>query len=107
MPMTKHAVPFRLDEAYGGLVECRGLLRDDGDDLCLEFQVQDPVFGVLKGKINQVRIPLKQLVSVGLKRGWLRTKLVIQLAQMSIFENVPGMNEGRVKLSIARNDCQA
>src|SRR4051812_15143202 len=107
MTMTKHAVPFRVGELYGGFAECQGLMRDDGDHLCLEFQTQDSVFGILKGEITQVRIPLKQLVAVTLKKGWLRNKLTIQAAQMVTLKDVPGMNQGRVKLSIARNDYQA
>jgi hypothetical protein len=55
---------------------------------------------------------LKELVSITLTKGWLGTswlgvKLVIQAEQMDTLKDVPGMNQGRVELSIGRRDYEA
>ena len=105
-------VPFRIDSIYAGLGACNGLLRDEGEQLCLEFEIKDSVVGLLKSGVKQVRIPMKDLVSVTLVKGWLgRTwlgvKIVIQAAQMTTLKDVPGTTGGRVELSIARKDREA
>jgi hypothetical protein len=48
-------VPFKIDDLYGGLGECHGLLRDEGENLCFEFQTQDSLAGVLKSRVREVR----------------------------------------------------
>ena len=106
-----NAVPFSL-EVYGGLGECNGLLMDEENLLSLEFQTQDAVAGVLKSDIKHVEIPLDDLVSIGLTKGWLGTnwlgvKLVIQTTNLDTLKDVPGMSQGRIELSIARKDVEA
>jgi hypothetical protein len=103
-----NAVPFTL-ELYGGLGRCEGILRDEGEYIGLEFQVKDTVAGILKSSVKQVRVPLKDLVSVTLVKGWFGTswlgvKIVLQAARMEILQDVPGMSQGRVEFSIARKD---
>jgi hypothetical protein len=66
-----NTVPFVLDDLYGGLGRCEGLLRDEGEELCLEFQVKDSLAGILKTRVKEVRIPVKELVSITYKPGWL------------------------------------
>ena len=51
------SVPFTMS-VYGGMAECHGLLRPEGDSLVLEYQVQDNMFGVIRGRAKAVRIPL-------------------------------------------------
>jgi hypothetical protein len=104
-----NTVPFVLDELYQGFAKGHGLIHDEGDCLCLEFQVQDKVIGLIKGNIKQVRIPLAELASVALERKWfgLSTYLVIQGTRMETFKDVPGMEQGRLVLGIARKDREA
>src|SRR5262249_10159901 len=104
-----NAVPFTIGDLYAGFGECHGLLRDEGEYLSFEFQTRDTVAGIIKSSVNQVRVPLKELVSVTLTKGWLGTswlgvKIVIQAAGLETLKNVPGMSQGRVELSIARRD---
>ena len=106
------ALPFTVSELYAGLGECHGLLRDDDDHLTLEFQVQDSLAGVLKSKVRHVQIPLDQVVSLTLTKGWLGTswlgvKVVIQTSRLETLQDVPGASQGRVELSIARKDIEA
>jgi hypothetical protein len=103
-----NTVPFLVEDVCAGLARCEGLLRDEGDHLCLEFQVKDSVVGVFGSKIRQTRVPLEDLVSVTLTKGWLSTnlgvKLVLEAASMEALQDVPGMSQGRVSLQIARKD---
>ena len=106
-----NAVPFTL-EIYGGFGKCEGLLRDDGEAIMLEFQMMDNFAGVIKTDVRRARIPLKDLVSVTLVKGWLGTswlglKIVLQAASMEALQDVPNMSQGRVELSIARKNREA
>ena len=100
------AVPFHYDELYGGLADCQGLIRLDGKDLCLEFQVKDSVIGALKSSVKEVRIPTGELSSARLERRWfgLVNKLFIQANRLEPVQDIPGMNQGRLILGIARRD---
>ena len=85
-----NAVPFSL-EVYGGLGECNGLLKDEENLLSLEFQTQDAVAGVLKSDIKHVEIPLDDLVSIGLTKGWLGTKV----STSTVLRETAGISEYR------------
>ncbi|HEX4589349.1 MAG TPA: hypothetical protein VH120_05435, partial [Gemmataceae bacterium] len=100
------SVPFKL-RVYGGMAECHGLLRPDGDCLVLEYQVQDNMFGVVRGKARAVRIPLAELESVALRGKWFGRSLVIQSRSLLPLANVPGSKQGRLELAIARPDWPA
>jgi hypothetical protein len=98
-----------LGELYQGFAKGHGLIHDEGDCLCLEYQVEDQVIGLVKSGIKQVRIPLADLASVSLERRWfgLSTYLVIQVTRMQAVKDVPGMEQGRLVLGIARKDREA
>lgn len=105
-----HEVPFTVD-LYGGFGKCHGLLKDDGDHLVLEYQIEDTIASVLKSKVTSVRIPTDKLLSVELTKGWfgarwLGTKIVIQATSLDAVKDVPGMNNGRLDLSIAPRDVE-
>jgi hypothetical protein len=101
-----NAVPFHYDELYGGLADCRGLIRLEGKYLCLEFQVKDSVVGVLKSDVKLVHIPIRDLSFVRLERRWFGfvTKLSIQADKLESVKDIPGMTQGRLVLGIARCD---
>ena len=106
-----NACPFTLD-LYGGLGRCEGVLRDEGGCLAVEFQNRDTLAGILKTDVRVVRVPLKELVSVTITKGWLGTswmgvKIVLQAAKMETLKDVPGMIQGKVEFNIARKDRDA
>lgn len=101
-----NAVPFTI-EVYGGLGQCQGIIRDEGKNLVVEFQISDSIAHVLKSNVRQVAVPLADLVSVALSKGWFSTKIVLQSARMESLQDVPGMNQGRVELCVARKDRPA
>jgi hypothetical protein len=105
-----NAVPVWLGEQLAGLVKCEGMLRDEGDDLVLEYQTKEALFGgVLKTKVQEARIPREILSSVRLEKTWfgLRTRLVIQSSRMAPVDHVPGMSRGRLVLRVAARDRAA
>jgi hypothetical protein len=106
-----NACPFSLD-LYGGLGRCEGIIRDEGSHISLEFQNMDAVAGIIKSDVRIVKIPMKELVSVTITKGWLGTswmgvKIVLQSAKMETLKDVPGMTQGKVELSVARKDRDA
>lgn len=106
-----NTVPFTVD-LYAGFGQSNGLLRDEGDDLVLEFQNKDKIAGIIKSGVRQVRVPLNDLVSVTITKGWLGGRwmgvtIVLQAARMETLQDVPGMRQGRVELSVASKDRDA
>src|SRR5258705_724325 len=96
------SVPFTIPHLYGCLAECHGLLRGDGNHLVLEFQVQDNIFGLIRGSPKIVRLPLTELESVELRKGWFRdSNLVIAAKSLASVAALPGSRQGRVELRIA------
>jgi hypothetical protein len=106
------AVPFTIGSLYAGFGQVEGLIRDDGDAVCIEFQITDSLAGVFKSGVREVRVPMKDLVSVTLTKGWLGSswlgvRIDLQAMRMETFRDVPGAVQGRLQLGIARKDCDA
>lgn len=100
------SVPFTMS-VYGGFGECQGLLRPDRDGLLLEYQVQDNLFHVLRGRPKSIRISLADLESVELKGRFFGRTLVLQARSLMSLAQVPNSKQGRVELTIARPDVPA
>jgi HEAT repeat protein len=113
-------VPFTQ---VGAITEYAGLVRLDGDSLCIEYQRSRggtvgewvgvlsflvPVTGLFKTGVQQVRVPVSDLTAVTLEGSLLsRTRIVLQAARMEAVRDVPGMVQGRIVLDIARKDREA
>jgi hypothetical protein len=102
-----NVLAFSVDSVYGGFGRCQGILRDEGKELCLEYEIRDNLIGALRSRLKQVRIPVDQIAEIRLKRGWFTTKLVIQTMTMDGVKDVPGFDAGWLTLSIARRDREA
>jgi hypothetical protein len=99
-------VPVSLGYQYAGLAYCTGLLRDEGDDLMLEYQSREAFFGDLfRSSVRQARIPRDRIASVTLHKTWLglKTELVIQTTSLEPVADVPGMNLGRLALGVKKS----
>jgi len=103
-----NVVPFYSDEVYGGLGRCNGLLKDAGDALIIEIQVQDNFVGILKSAVTEIRVPIEDVASLDLTNGWLGSglgvKFVLQTSKVDILDPIPFASQGRVELGIARRD---
>ena len=95
-------LPFSIPHLYWGFGECHGLLRDEGTHLCLEYQVQ---MGAFKSRPKSVRVPLKELESVELQKGWFgNTALILKATSLNAVGHIPGSRQGKVELKIDKND---
>ena len=104
-------VPFSI-ELFGGFGKCEGLLRHEGEKLVFEFENREALLGLIKSGVQKASVPLKDLVSVTISKGWLGNSwlgvtIVLQAARMEALQDVPGMKQGRVELSVARKDRHA
>jgi hypothetical protein len=104
-------IPFTLSDVFAGFGDGEGLLRNEGAHLALEYQVKDGIFGLLKGDLKVVLIPIDEVVSVTLTKGWFGTrwgvKIVIQCDGMDIVRDIPSASQGRLELCIAAKDVEA
>jgi hypothetical protein len=105
-------LPVTLNNVYAGFGEGEGLLHNERTHLRLEYQVKDAIVGVLKSEVRELRIPIENVASVTLAKGWFGTtwfgvKVVIQADQLETFEDVPGASYGRLELKISRQNREA
>jgi hypothetical protein len=105
-------LPVTLNNVFAGFGDGEGLLHNERTHLCLEYQVKDGILGVLKSEIRELRIPIENVASVTLTKGWFGTswfgvKIVIQADRMEAFQDVPGASHGRLELSISRQNHEA
>jgi hypothetical protein len=95
-----NAIPFRIESAYGMFGECTGLLRDEGTYLSLEFE--STLFWYFRTGIRTVKIPTSDVADVTFSKGLVNATIVIQASRLETLRDVPGSNQGRVELKIAR-----
>lgn len=101
------SVPFTIMKLYAGLGQCHGIVYDEGDSLRFEYQLKDSISGMIKSGVKQVRIPVQQIISVDLVKGWLGSirmgvKIVLQGASLDSLKDLPGMNQGKVELCVTK-----
>ena len=100
-----NSVRFRT---FGTIASAEGLARYEVGVLHLEYQLFDGLLGVLKSGVKHLDIPLTDLASIKLERGWLGgQKIIIQATTMEAVRKVPGMSQGRIELKIDRADREA
>jgi hypothetical protein len=109
-----NVVPFKFQSGgfYDFVSEGRGLLKDEGEYLTLEFQQQDVWFGIFKSAVQSIRVPVSEIVSLELSKGWLGdyslcAPLMLQTTNLQILNDLPAASQGRVQLKIARKDIEA
>jgi hypothetical protein len=107
-----NTVPFSVD-ILAGFGKCEGMLKDaGGGTISIEFQNSDKFGGLIKSDVKQVNVPLNDLTSVTITKGWLGNtwlgvKIVLQGKNLTTLKDVPGMSQGRVELNVARKDVAA
>jgi hypothetical protein len=112
--ISMNVVPFKFQ--FGGFYdfvsEGRGLLKDEGDYLTLEFQQQDVWLGIFNSAVQSIRVPVNEVVSLELSKGWLGAyslcaSLMLQTTNIQLLDDLPAASQGRVQLKIARKDIEA
>ena len=100
------SLPFTIPHVYEGLAAAHGVAKSTESGVMLEFQVKDGFVGLVKSRVNEVPIPLDELVSIDLKEGWFRQRLFIRARSLTTLACVPGHESGHVVLKIARKDLR-
>jgi hypothetical protein len=100
------SVPFTIPNVYQGFAETRGVARLEGDDLVLEFQTKDSVFGVLKSVIKRVKLPLSEIASIEFQKKYFSSWLSVRMRGVNIAQDVPNDGQGGISLQIARKHRQ-
>ena len=93
---------------YGGWARADGILRFDGRELTLEFQVKDKVVGYMTSGVKTVSVPLADVISLKLVAGWLGWNPMLELRtdKLLTLRDIPGRAGGVVRLAIARSDME-
>ena len=100
------SLPYTIPNVYEGLAAAHGVAKSTEAGLMLEFQVKDGFVGLVKSRVNEVPIPLDELVSIELKEGWFRQRLLIRARSLTTLASVPGHESGHIVLRIARKDLR-
>lgn len=107
MLLPGHRLPFSIDDLYSGLARVNGLLSLEKDEVVMEFQTQDNIVGVLKGRTGTARIPVRELYEVEVKTSWLSRFLIIRPSSLTWLERIPGADESQLKLKFKKRDLQS
>ena len=102
--MEPPSLPFFIANVYEGLATAHGIARITHAGLTLEFQVKDGFVGVLKTGVREVQIPIDELQLLELRKGWLKTRLLIRTRRMAVLNRIPGNHAGGIELGVARQD---
>ncbi|MBD2451308.1 hypothetical protein H6G76_30115 [Nostoc sp. FACHB-152] len=97
-------LPFVIPDIYAGFAEAQGIIRIEDNTLILEFVIRDSLVGLLKSGVKEIRIPISEIVSVTLNKGWFKISLIIRTQKLSSLGNLPKQEAGQIKLSLLRED---
>lgn len=100
-------IPFTITNVYEGFAEVEGLARLEDDGLVLEFQTKDGIVGLIKSKVNEVRIPLEEIAGVEFQKKMFKASVLLRVRSMSLMSAIPGSRQGEVKLRIPRKHRDA
>ena len=91
-----------------------GIVRLVEDDLALELRVVEDVTTVggsdgyamdkKMSDVTELHVPLSRVVTTRFRRWWWGPRLTIVTDSLRLFEDVPGAEQGRLNLRIARRD---
>ncbi len=102
-----HRLAFSIDDLYSGLARVNGLLSLTRDDLVLEFQTQDNLVGVFKGRAGSTRIPIRDIYEAEVKSSWLNRFLIIRPKTLSAIAEIPGADESELKVKFKKRDLNS
>lgn len=96
------SIPISLPDVYGGLAEAYGIVRFDGTQLSIEFEIQDGVFGVVKSGVREVILPIADIAAITFKRSTFRASIIVRCHSVKSVERIPGQKGGEVKINVKR-----
>ena len=91
-----------LSDILRGWITIHGVLRVEPDELVLEYRTSTPTME--RSEVLQRSISLDNLVRVEYRRGLFGAKLILQARGLAVFDGIPGSQDDRLILSVARGD---
>jgi hypothetical protein len=99
---TNVSLPFTTEDAYQGLANVNGMMQVRRNELILEYQVKDNIFGVLKSGTKELHIPFSELSEVQYKLNWFVSRFRLHVKSMRILGEFPVGKDGVISLKIKR-----
>ena len=100
--MSRGTVPFKITDSYEGFAECIGLMVVEHNEIRLDFETQDALFGMFKSGVKSITIPFDTIDEIGFKKSIWGNKVELRLNRLDLIRAIPGQNSAEIKLSIAR-----
>jgi hypothetical protein len=107
MLLPGHRLAFNIDDIYSGLARVNGLMSLTRDELVLEFQTQDNLVGIFKGRSGTIRIPIRDLYQAEVKSSWFSRFLIIRPKTLSAIANIPGADDSELKVKFKKRDLSS
>jgi antitoxin component YwqK of YwqJK toxin-antitoxin module len=86
--MSRTVVNFSLPASSGIATEGSGHMWFENDALMIEYQLQDGILGLLKSKIQRLKLPLAHLTEIKFTPGFLHSKLTIRTDSLDFFRKI-------------------
>jgi len=104
---TLCVVPVTLPESWGGFATNRGVVRFDGHRIEIEYQTKDGMFEMALSDIRRVDLPLPAIAAFAWASGWLGGTFDLNVTSLELTRDLPGGDQGRIRLKVARRDRPA
>jgi hypothetical protein len=95
--------PITINDVYAGLAAGYGLMRGFETHLELEFEIRDSVVEHRWSSAN-VQVPLENVTSVRLQRGWMSHRVDVQCDRMDVVSQIPGSKQGSFRVQVKKRD---
>ncbi len=102
-PHTSASVPFS-NRAMWGFAEMGGIVGAKPGLLNVEYRIRDALWGSVKTATRVVSIPVEKLTRIELVSGFFQSKIVVVTDSVSILDNLPNAETGRIEFNINRAD---
>lgn len=104
MPLCR-PFPITIEQLYAGLASGYGLMRGFETHLELGFEIRDSVVSHKWATAN-VRIPLENVTSIRLHRGWIYHHIDIQCDQFEIVSQIPNSKQGSFRVYLKKRELE-
>lgn len=100
-----YSVPVRCG-AYGGTGDLKGVLRFDGRQLVLQYQVADGVFHEFRMAPVDLVFPPESVVEARLSAGllWMAPAVEVRVSDLKLLAPIPTPEPARMRLRISPGD---
>lgn len=97
-------LPFYNDDLNGGFMKVEGILRLEGDFLCVDYQKKDTVLGAYRSELKSVKIPVSGIDLAEFRKKWFSARLTLHAKRADVFKDFPGSSLTKRVLKIKKED---